>query len=1040
MRGFGLCPRILTTFAWAVVVGVWGWAGAGCGDPPLCQSEVFVAFQEASIAVDVDAAAPGVQTDVHIRTSLEAGDLVTLEILSEDGTSLATLTEPAAADGSVVFSAVSVSAPRVVLRATGRGTCGEGHDEITVDVPAGAGCTVQLVPEPEVNAYYAPFGVLSTQSDPDPVTPGYQTTVRVTTSPGWNVEIWETTAGERSLGVVTAGADGVATLPVTVLDGQVGFRATCRGTATELASPTTTLVVDTTPPGCAIVAPMPGSTITSAFDDNHTLGDGVQLAIAAHADGGDVAGEPVTLTIGAGSGAPIVVAASDTDADGTSTAAAVLDPAVTPATFDFELVMRDHAGNTCTSPVSYDVVYNGCDIAVVSPLAPVTSDADGSSANGSQVDVTLAVAPACVGRTVTSACGMNSPSGVVAANGRVTLRVDICATSPCRVEATCTFGVSTASGVATQVGSLIVFDDRPRVASLTAAALDRQHIQLGWTAPASSAPEVARYVLKSAQAPLTDATFDAAAVLGIVGAGVPGSPQRFEVVPARTGTTQYFAIATLDAAGHRSAVSSAGPIVPAFDQTGAIRPINAAQGALALGSAIVHGKFNDDEFDDLAIAAPGQNAGGQNRSGAVYVYFGGPLGIAATPDLTITGTGANANFGAGLTAVRWSRATRDDLVIGAPGANGGAGQIFVFRGGAGFAAGTRASTTADLQISVSATQPGWFARGRLGSVLATADIDGDGTVDLVAAAPRGGNTSGGAVILYGGTVTGSVVLSTLDASGANGAIAELFADPSPQRNHQLGFYLHAVGPTLGALDATDDLVIAYADDHNTVGDSLFVLRGNGTRPASPGVTMRPFVAGRDVRLDFATSSSITEWGSQVASIDDQNGDGARELVIGAYRAQNDSGQVLIVSGNVIGTGGVARTSDPGVTLTTINAASGVKRLGAVIAAHDQASHADIDGDGRQDLLLGGLSGATAKGFVWFGGTIASGAITTASAPYAIVAPSTFAFQQQNPVGAVGQARWIGDINQDGLDDLCWASPFDNANAGDGSFEVLWDAR
>jgi len=1034
MRGVGLCPRIFTAF----VVGVWGGAGASCGDPPLCQSEVFVAFQEASITADVDAAAPGVQTDIHIRTSLEAGDLVTLEVGKEDGTSLGTTTEPAAADGSVVFTAVSVPAPRVVLRATGRGTCGEGHDEITVDVPAGAGCTMTLVPAPEVNAYYAPFGVLSTQSDPDPVTPGYQTTVRVMTSPGWDVEIWETTAGEQSIGVVTAGADGVATLPVTVLDGQVGFRATCRGTAGELASPMTTLVVDTTPPACAIVAPMPGSTITPAFDDDHMLADGVQLSVAAHADGNDVAGEPVTLTIGDGSGAPIDVAASDTDADGTSTAAAVLDPVAVPATFDFELTMRDHAGNTCTAPVTYDVVYNGCEIAVVSPLAPVTSDADGSSANGSQVDITLAVTPACVGRTVTSACGANSPSGVVGANGQVTLRADICATSPCRVEATCTFGVTTASGVATQVASLIVFDDRPRVAGLTAAALDREHIQLGWTAPASSTPEVAGYLLKASQAPLTDQTFDAAAVLGIVGAGVPGSPQRFEVVPARTGTAQYFAIATFDAAGHRSAVSSAGPIVPAFDQTGAIGPINATQGALALGSAIVHGKFNDDEFDDLAISAPGQNAGGQNRVGAVYVYFGGPLGIAATPDLTITSTGTNANFGAGLTAVRWSSATRDDLVVGAPGADGGAGRIFVFRGGAGLGAGTRAATTADLQISVSQAQPGWFAGGRLGSALAAADVDGDGTVDLVASAPRGGNTSGGAVILYGGTVTGDVALSTLDASGANGAIVDLFADPSPQRNHQLGFYLHAVGPTLGALDATDDLVIAYADNHNTAGDSLFLLRGNGTRPASPGVTTRPFVIGRDVRLDFATSSAITEWGSQVTSIDDQNGDGARELVIGAYRAQNDSGQVLIVSGNVLGVGGVARTSDPGVTLTTINAASGVKRLGAVIAAHDQAAHADIDGDGRQDLLLGGVSGTTAKGFVWFGGTIASGAITTANAPYAIVAPSTFLFQQPNPAGAVGQARWIGDINQDGLEDLCWASPFDNA--GDGSFEVLWDAR
>ena len=131
-------------------------------------------------------------------------------------------------------------------------------------------------------------------------------------------------------------------------------------------------------------------------------------------------------------------------------------------------------------------MYNGCDIAVIAPLAPVTRDADGSPADGSQVDVTLAVAPACVGRLVTSTCGSNSPSGGVAANGQVTLRVDICATSPCRAAATCTFAVTTAGGVGTQAAARIVFDDFPKVAGLAAAALDRRHIQLGWTEPASS--------------------------------------------------------------------------------------------------------------------------------------------------------------------------------------------------------------------------------------------------------------------------------------------------------------------------------------------------------------------------------------------------------------------------------------------------------------------------------------------------------------------------------------------------------------------------
>jgi len=1035
MRVGGLSPRILTSLLWAAA-----FFGGGCGDPPLCQSDVFVAFEQTFISTDADTAAPGVQTDLHIRTSLQAGDVVTLEVLGTDGTSLGTTEAPAAADGSVVFTGVSVPAPRVVLRATGRGTCGEGRDEITVDVFAGAECSVLLTPAPEVNAYYGPLGVLSTKSDPDPATPGYQTSVRVMTHPGFRAEIFQTTAGEQSLGVVTAGSDGVATLPVTLLDGQVELRATCRGAGAQLASPATTVFVDTTPPTCALVAPAPGTEITPAQDADQDPANGLQLAVAAHADGADVAGEPVALTITPTDGASITVAAADVDGTGTSTAAASVPLAPIPAVLDVSFAMHDHAGNLCTATATYGVVYKGCAIAVTSPSAPVTHDLDGNGANGSQVDVTLAVDPACAGRTVTSTCGSSSPSGTVGPDGLVTLRADICATSPCQIEVGCAFRVTAPSGLETEADVAIVFDDHVPVTDLAAAAVDRQHVQLTWTSPPPNplgGALPAAYLVKASPVPFTDASFDTTGtVVATATPGAPGSPEGV-AVPARTGAAQHFAIATIDGAGHRSAVAVAGPSVPVFDQTGAITPPNATLGKLGFGSAIAHGKFNDDEFDDVAISAPGQDFPRQAGAGAVYVYFGGPLGVAATPDLAITGVATGASLGAGLTAVRWSSATRDDLVIGAPGADGGSGRIFLFRGGAGFGTGTRAATAADLQISVSAAQPGWFANSGLGSVLVTADVDGDGTVDLVASAPRGG-TTGGAVILYGGTVTGNVALSDLDAGAANGAIVELFADPGPTPGRRLGFYLHAVGPTLGSLDATDDLVIAYADDYATAGDSLYVVRGDGTRPASAGVTVRPFAPGRDVRLDFVTQFLVTEWASQVTSIDDQNGDGARDLVIGAYRSRNGHGEILIVSGNVLGTGGVAGTTDPGVTLTTITATGAVGGFGAAIATHDQASRADIDGDGREDLLIGGLSGATGRGFVWFGGTIPRGATTTASAPYSIAAPATFKFGRQSPQGFGGQARWIGDINQDGLDDVCWASPFDNS--GDGSFEVLWDAR
>src|SRR6185295_11956583 len=98
------------------------------------------------------------------------------------------------------------------------------------------------------------------------------------------------------------------------------------------------------------------------------------------------------------------------------------------------------------------------------------------------------------------------------------------------------------------------------------------------------------------------------------------------------------------------------------------------------------------------------------------------------------------------------------------------GHVFVFRGGATFGAGTRTAASADLNIAVDPVTPGWFASSALGSSVAAADIDGDGTADLAISAPSGGGGSGGIVILYGGTVTSDVLVSDTDFTGINGAI------------------------------------------------------------------------------------------------------------------------------------------------------------------------------------------------------------------------------------------------------------------------------
>jgi hypothetical protein len=108
----------------------------GCGDTPLCEREVVIAFVQTSIALDVDGFTPGVQTNVRLRTSLHTGDVVTLDILDPGERLLDTVARAVEDDGAASFYYVTVPPPRVTLRAAGRGICGEARAELTIDVPA----------------------------------------------------------------------------------------------------------------------------------------------------------------------------------------------------------------------------------------------------------------------------------------------------------------------------------------------------------------------------------------------------------------------------------------------------------------------------------------------------------------------------------------------------------------------------------------------------------------------------------------------------------------------------------------------------------------------------------------------------------------------------------------------------------------------------------------------------------------------------------------------------------------------------------------
>src|SRR5262249_24289075 len=153
---------------------------------------------------------------------------------------------------------------------------------------------------------------------------------------------------------------------------------------------------------------------------------------------------------------------------------------------------------------------------------------------------------------------------------------------------------------------------------------------------------------------------------------------------------------------------------------------------------------------------------------------------------------------------------------------------------------------------------------------------------------------------------------------------------------------------------------------------VWIYRGAAARKA--GVSFRSFTPGSDVELDYATTDRTTQFGSSATSVADVDGDGVRDIAIGGWAVGNNGGPVVIVRGGVVGTGGVAHTGDPGVVITTINGTS-TSRFGAVLA--DRASTSgDIDGDGLDDLLIGGLLGGVGRFYAWYGGAIPIGTVTT----------------------------------------------------------------
>jgi hypothetical protein len=184
--------------------------------------------------------------------------------------------------------------------------------------------------------------------------------------------------------------------------------------------------------------------------------------------------------------------------------------------------------------------------------------------------------------------------------------------------------------------------------------------------------------------------------------------------------------------------------------------------------------------------------------------------------------------------------------------------------------------------------------------------------------------------------------------------------------------------------------------------------------------------------------SAADQGGFSVSSTDINGDGVADLIIGAnYGNPNgaDSGVVYVVFGH---TGGFSSTIDVG----TLDGSNGFRIAGEAAldyAGWSVSSAGDINGDGKEDLIIGALgadphgSGSGAA-YVVFGQSGGFGATLNLSS-----LDGTTGFQLSGQVASQFAGRSVsaaGDVNGDGIDDLLVGADGDGGMRTGAAFVVF----
>jgi hypothetical protein len=168
-------------------------------------------------------------------------------------------------------------------------------------------------------------------------------------------------------------------------------------------------------------------------------------------------------------------------------------------------------------------------------------------------------------------------------------------------------------------------------------------------------------------------------------------------------------------------------------------------------------------------------------------------------------------------------------------------------------------------------------------------------------------------------------------------------------------------------------------------------------------------------LTVGTNSIDADWsiggeaksyfGYKVSGAGDVNGDGYDDILVGAYWLNTEKGKAYLWYGS---SSGPATGSDAGDADWIMNGESSWNRFGRSLS-----SAGDVNGDGFDDIIISsfGYSSSTGRVYVWYGSSYGiSSANTAADADWIMTGPNQGSKFAEN-------VAWTGDVNGDGFDDI-----------------------